>query len=485
MNRIRIHVLPSSRNRLTPQPARPQEAQTCAFAQRLCSQPRLDGLDFCIKHVLEDKSAPYKQCNYVSAKNGKRCPNAAPKVERKDGVTFCAEHARRNAVALRAQMRKASSGPSPEALLSQLSGYSRAETRGLDGGRSEAGRLLDEDSPMSEEEQGPLVLDQTWRGDPESEGDSIDSDHEDPLKHAGVYTAEEVALFTREKLIRLQSLYIDQFKRLQHLLKEKKRRYLHNRKIEHETIGSSLLTGPEGLSAKERENLKKLKALRRYRRRYGAEALLHRQLRERRQTVTEGAPQAHSRAAQEKCVSSTDGNRCPNPCLPLTRHCLAHIFQDGNQVLFKSCPGTKDVPCERPVHMGQSDDPRCPLHLPLPPPMYRPEREPPQQEHPTPGARELYLSAAELRPTESLPLEFSDDLDVEGDGTQGPPSPLQFDTALALEDHTIRAIAEAPMDLLTADDPDQADPDASGQDVDVASEQAAPAEARAKDDAPR
>jgi len=42
---------------------------------------------------------------------------------------------------------------------------------------------------------------------------------------------------------------------------------------------------------KERENLKKLKALRRYRRRYGVEALLHRRLRERRQAVTEGALQ--------------------------------------------------------------------------------------------------------------------------------------------------------------------------------------------------
>ncbi|XP_077427878.1 KAT8 regulatory NSL complex subunit 2 [Vanacampus margaritifer] len=485
MNRIRIHVLPSSRNRLAQQPARPQEAQTCAFTQRPCSQPRLDGLDFCIKHILEDKSAPYKQCNYVSAKNSKRCPNAAPKLERKDGMTFCAEHARRNAMALRAQMRKASAAPSPETLLSQLSGYSRAEARGLDSGRSEASRILDEDSPVSEEEQGPLALDQTWRGDPESEADSIDSDHDDPLKHAGVYTAEEVALFTREKLIRLQSLYIDQFKRLQHLLKEKKRRYLHNRKIEHETIGSSLLTGPEGLSVKERENLKKLKALRRYRRRYGVEALLHRQLRERRQAVTDGAAQA--RAAQEKCVSLVDGSRCCNPCLPLTRHCVAHIFQDGNQVLFKSCPGTKDVPCERTVHMGQSDDPRCPLHLPLPPPMYRPEREPPPQEHSTPAARELYLSAAELRPTESLPLEFSDDLDVEGDGMQGPPSPLQFDTALALEDQTIRAIAEAPMDLLTADDPDQVDLDASGQDIgDMADdEQVASEAAPAQEDAPR
>lgn len=57
------------------------------------------------------------------------------------------------------------------------------------------------------------------------------------------------------------------------------------------------------------------------------------------------------------------------------------------------------------------------------------------------------------------------DLDVEGDGMQGPPSPLQFDTALALEDQTIRAIAEAPMDILTAEHPDHMDLDCSGQDL--------------------
>ncbi|XP_038165326.1 KAT8 regulatory NSL complex subunit 2 isoform X1 [Cyprinodon tularosa] len=473
MNRIRIHVLPSSRNRVT-QTARPQEPQACSFTQRPCSQPRLEGFEFCIKHILEDKNAPYKQCSYVSAKNGKRCPKPAPKAERKDGVTFCAEHARRNAMALRAQMRKASSGPTPEALLSQLSCSSRSETHSLDGGNSEASRILgktfsansykDEES-LSEEEQSPLVLDQTWRGDPDSEADSVDSDHEDPLKHAGVYTAEEVALITREKLIRLQSLYIDQFKRLQHLLKEKKRRYLQNRKLEHETLGSSLLTGPEGLSIKERENLKKLKALRRYRRRYGVEALLHRQLRERRQAMTEGASQLHMRAVSEICIAFIDGVRCTNPSLPMARHCLSHICQDSNQVLFKICPGLKDAPCDRTVHMGQSDDPRCPLHLTLPPPMYQPEQEPPPPEHFTPTSKDMYLSAAELQPTESLPLEFSDDLDVEGDGMQGPPSPLQFDTALALEDQTIRAIAEAPMDILTGEDPDQVDLDTSGQEL--------------------
>ncbi|RLV63746.1 hypothetical protein DV515_00017956, partial [Chloebia gouldiae] len=141
-------------------------------------------------------------------------------------TSFCAEHARRNALALQAQVKKSNPGPVGETLL-----------------------------------------------------------------HAGVYTAEEVALIMREKLIRLQSLYIDQFKRLQHLLKEKKRRFLHSRKGEHEAIGSSLLTGPEGLMAKERENLKRLKCLRRYRQRYGVEALLHRQLRERRVLATDGAAQ--------------------------------------------------------------------------------------------------------------------------------------------------------------------------------------------------
>lgn len=48
---------------------------------------------------------------------------------------------------------------------------------------------------------------------------------------------------------------------------------------------------------------------------------------------------------------------------------------------------------------------------------------------------------------------------------QGPPSPLQFDTALALEDQTIRAIAEAPMDILTGEHPDHLDLDSSGQDL--------------------
>lgn len=88
--------------------------------------------------------------------------------------------------------------------------------------------------------------------------------------------------------------------------------------------------------------------------------------------------------------------------------CRADIYQDSHQVLFKMCPGLKDVPCTRPVHMGQSEEPRCPLHLSLPPPLYQPEPEPLVPEQLAPAPLDMYLSAAELQPTENLPLEFSD-----------------------------------------------------------------------------
>ena len=54
-----------------------------------------------------------------------------------------------------------------------------------------------------------------------------------------MYTAEEVALILRDKLIRLQSLYIDQFKRLQHIMKEKRRKYLHMYKHDREMFGEN------------------------------------------------------------------------------------------------------------------------------------------------------------------------------------------------------------------------------------------------------
>eukprot|EP00061_Rhincodon_typus_P013174 g39378.t1 len=196
------------RGRLTPLP-RLQEPQACSFTHRPCSQPRLEGQDFCLKHILEDKNAPYKPCSYVSSKTGRRCTDPAPKPDKRDAVVvglwatliprgmsslvassdmslmyrvaYCAEHARKAALSAHQPSRRGSStAPSPEALLAQLSGYVKGEAGSHDHSRSEASKILDDDS-WSEGEPESVLLDQTWRGEPDSEADSIDSDQEDPL----------------------------------------------------------------------------------------------------------------------------------------------------------------------------------------------------------------------------------------------------------------------------------------------------------------
>ena len=68
------------------------------------------------------------------------------------------------------------------------------------------------------------------------------------FRHAGVYSQEEAALLLRDKLIRLQSLYIEQFKRLQHVLREKRRKFLQTYKQEREMLGKTPFFVPGLLS---------------------------------------------------------------------------------------------------------------------------------------------------------------------------------------------------------------------------------------------
>ena len=68
------------------------------------------------------------------------------------------------------------------------------------------------------------------------------------FRHAGVYSQEEAALLLRDKLIRLQSLYIEQFKRLQHVLREKRRKFLQTYKQEREMLGKTFFFVPGLLS---------------------------------------------------------------------------------------------------------------------------------------------------------------------------------------------------------------------------------------------
>lgn len=64
----------------------------CSYSPKLCKQRRLNGYAFCIRHVLEDKTAPFKQCEYVAKYNSQRCTNPIPKSEDRRCVFVCTWH---------------------------------------------------------------------------------------------------------------------------------------------------------------------------------------------------------------------------------------------------------------------------------------------------------------------------------------------------------------------------------------------------------
>ncbi|XP_028416635.1 LOW QUALITY PROTEIN: INO80 complex subunit D-B-like [Dendronephthya gigantea] len=61
----------------------------CSFSEKTCMQRRLNHYAFCIRHVLEDKNSPFKQCNFVAKYNGQRCTNAIPL---KEDRIYCNSH---------------------------------------------------------------------------------------------------------------------------------------------------------------------------------------------------------------------------------------------------------------------------------------------------------------------------------------------------------------------------------------------------------
>lgn len=99
-------------------------------------------------------------------------------------------------------------------------------------------KILDyasDDDEGDSESDTPATLATTFTHDNDfSDDESIDSEGEDLLKHAGIYQVEEVIKMSKEKMQKLQSLYIDQFQRLQKVLKDKRKTYLQGIKREKE-----------------------------------------------------------------------------------------------------------------------------------------------------------------------------------------------------------------------------------------------------------
>lgn len=225
--------------------------------------------------------------------------------------------------------------------------------------------ILDYASDSSGQDEDIPTIGNTWSNhDLEcSDNESIDSQNDDLLKHAGIYTTEEATMITKQKMIRLRALYVDQIHQLQHLLREKRRQYVHSLKVERESLCSIHLQS-KGDPA-ERILYDKLKALNKFHKKTGIEAILHRKYIEKRAKITEGfVPKT---PFSNKCIYTEGGVKCGDRIVPSSKHCRKHILEDKRQVLFRACDVEKSgVVCKEPVP-NIFENSTCALHIELPP----------------------------------------------------------------------------------------------------------------------
>ncbi|KAG5678200.1 hypothetical protein PVAND_007893 [Polypedilum vanderplanki] len=367
----------------------------CKYSGYECSKRVEENHNYCIQHILkgEPNTKSYALCNFVSP-----IGNACMNVRQNDpnASIYCFEHSRMNQI----NKTKASVGrkkliDSSERIVSNLSQYVQNEkskpqsTTKIDEDDEEEISIISNTDPFfeinaneinnsgrkildypSDDEDGdsdsdtPLTLSNTFMHEvDESDQESVDSeDDDDLLKHAGVFQLEEIIRIKKEKLQKLQSLYIDQFQRLQKVLKDKRRNYLLGVKKEKEFYSN--IYDQYRDSPKERHLYEKFKALNHYhQRKHGTEAILYRKFLEKRQQSEQMLPIAQQKNLP-KCIFS-DGVKCLERPLPQNKYCRKHILEDKKQILFKSCGIEKSgIICQDPI-ANIFEESTCVLHTSL------------------------------------------------------------------------------------------------------------------------
>jgi hypothetical protein len=62
----------------------------CSFGGTDCTQSPVHGHEFCIKHILQDPNAPFKQCSFITKQGKKRCTNALS--TKQEDTRYCNTH---------------------------------------------------------------------------------------------------------------------------------------------------------------------------------------------------------------------------------------------------------------------------------------------------------------------------------------------------------------------------------------------------------
>ncbi|KAH7938338.1 hypothetical protein HPB49_022548 [Dermacentor silvarum] len=317
------------------------ERKLCNYMHRVCLQARIEGYEYCMRHVLEDKTAPFRQCAYTHAQSGRRCAYAAPKTDKRESL--CQFHARKALQHRRSSGKKQHLVETPQKVIETLEHYCRDPQHSVD--QSDTARNTVKFYDVESDEEPPTIGEIRPYAEYDSDADSLDNDLDDPLRHAGVFTVEEASSITRDKLVRLQRLYLDHFKRLADILTQKRAQYLRNK-------ATSVPVTKDFASPQEEALYKRYRAYYRYHRTYGPEAILKARFKRKQKRLGDVKPVTCSQAGCSKSV------------IPLSRFCRSHILNDRKQQLFERCDGDSNngQPCSTVMFKVRSPRDVCLIH---------------------------------------------------------------------------------------------------------------------------
>ncbi|OQR68822.1 KAT8 regulatory NSL complex subunit 2-like [Tropilaelaps mercedesae] len=325
------------------EPAIP-ERKFCAYMHRVCQQPRIAGRKYCLRHVLEDRDSPYRQCQYVQPNTQRRCRYPAAKTERREYL--CKIHV--NKTKTGKAKRPMTLNETPFKVFESLEIYCQKAEHNAQMATTSRSTLkfFDPDS----DQEAPLI-ENCYIYDGDSDAESVDEEITDFKKHAGVFTAEEAARTTKEKMVRLQQLYLEQFHRMRYMYKERRREYLYRQQFEKAHIGKDFN------NPRDERLYRRFIAYKNYRQVHGQEATLKHKMKAKRKAQADGVSYPLPRTSCETCKAPG----CEETLLPLTSFCPSHILSDADQKLFQPC---NEDGCDEPVLRIRGRD-HCPEHTSL------------------------------------------------------------------------------------------------------------------------
>ncbi|XP_050539685.1 KAT8 regulatory NSL complex subunit 2 [Daktulosphaira vitifoliae] len=221
---------------------------------------------------------------------------------------------------------------------------------------------LEDAKPIDEEEESKTVTIDFIKQVPQLE--DVELTKSDSLCNIPKLSEKEAVRRVRNKFIKLQLLYAQEYRYLLFKYRVKRREYLLNKKRDLETYG--LLGKSKWSNEEEYSKLRKLKLLEHYQKMsIGQEAVVFKTAMDRKIRAT-ALLGNKGKAYHPHCSFVEMGIKCTGKMLPKSKFCRKHILKDPKQVLFRACGILQsDNKCQEPI-VDFDGKLTCVLHEKLP-----------------------------------------------------------------------------------------------------------------------